>query len=264
MNDDDDDGSGSPPLSDSQRYRHQRMYPPGTPVVKSPVVQSSEDRDLSSRKRREKTRSYPIGVPITGAQFNDSDETTDPLAMLPVIPEEEDVEALRRAGHDTDQPVRMVQLHHVVRIVKDQLRKERVQSEKRQGKELRELLDRPPRDVADKLTSDIAMVKKVAGVIAVALLGLAGTVAKGLYDRGGRDTAVDMSIHQIKYDLDKLDKTIDLRLGKIDERINVIIERDDPRSRRGDTGHDQYLREPTLAPSAPISPPLPTQKGQTP
>lgn len=231
-------------------------------------LQTAEDRDLASdARRRRQARSHPLGVPLLPRSdpedFAPDQETTDPLALLPSVPDERVVAAVRRAGRDTEQPVRYLELAQLLTIVKEQIRKERHKaqedSERRQAEEMRELLDRPPREVHYRLVKEVedgredlralraeltdqgksmALARKLIAAALIAGLGALGTVAKGLYERGGRETAIDLRLERCEKDIEHL------------ERVN---------ERERDTrDRDRRDREPA------VFPPLPTTKGQTP
>lgn len=226
-------------------------------------VQSAEDRDLDSgRWRRHRARAAAREA-LEG--IDPDEETTDPMALLPREPDESVVAAVRRAGRDTEQPVRFAELAQLLGIVKEQLRKDlrrsHEDSERRQAEELRSLLERPPAgqhyklvDVVEATRSEvktarndlmaqgteiekqgkaIGLARKLIAAALVAGLGALGTVAKGLYERGGRETAIDLRLERCEKDIEHLE-----RLGERDR--------------------DRREREPT------IFPPLPTVKGPNP
>lgn len=198
-------------LSDTQRRRHAARFPPGTPVL-----QTSEDRDLAARRRRRRTTSHVHGVPVQRPSRDDDEpatEPTNPLALVPSEPEECDLDAVRQAGRDPYAPFLNVDAGMLGKIVKRQLReemrREREESDERNAKLLHEVLDRPSKDATSRLERDMAFIKKVAGIIALFLLGVTGAVAKGLYDRGGHEMAVEMRIEQLRRDVDRVESTLE-------------------------------------------------------
>jgi len=182
--------------------------------------------DERSRRMSDSERGRRVhGVPVTRQPDEDSD--TSPIDLLDREPDEQVREVVRRSRRESGAPAT------VEDIVALKLSWERAKArEKSSISEAQRVIGMlPSPDELRQLRSDVSLGKKIAIAVLLAVLGTVGTVAKGLYDRGGHDTAVDLRIERLERDI---------------EHIERMSERDD-RERRV---------------SAP--PPLPTQKGQTP
>lgn len=212
------DGPGFSPVP--RHVTEVRSQPTRQRTRTKPRIKTADDRDLATAKRRrEQQRSSPH-IPIA---IDEDRETTDPLSLIPLTPDDEDIAAVLRSGRDVEQPVKTVELQQVIRLLKkqirDQMRTEHASSEARAARELHALLNRAPKDVADGHSRDIALIKWVGGVIFVFLLGITGAVAKGLYDRGGYETRIDMLIDYQRRDFDEFKKQIALDFDWLKKQI---------------------------------------------
>lgn len=75
--------------------------------------------------------------------------------------------------------------------------------------------DPPPQPSRD-LTGDVDDLKRqaklarwVLGVLAVPILGGVGMVARTIYDRGGRDAAIELRLQQLERTVDRLERRND-------------------------------------------------------
>lgn len=147
------------------------------------------------------------------------DETTDPLAQLPELPDERAVAAVRRAGYDANQPVRFVELKQIVDIVKEQMRetmrRERETSDERQARELLEVLNRPTREEASQLLTDIeglkTFVRKQRRALSWVRRGLvAAVLAVGswLYYRGVKEGTDAMRLTKVEEKAERCERVL--------------------------------------------------------
>jgi hypothetical protein len=159
-----------------------------------------------------------------------TDNETDPFGIalaLDSSPDERDVAALRRMGRDTESPIRTIEFAQALRLVtvqlKEAMRRERVSALESQTAELRDLLDRPPKEVASKIEQEIVELKAtvkelvdftggqkrvlrwIGGGIVSAVLAIAGF----LYWRGVLEGSTKVRMEQIEREQERLLRKID-------------------------------------------------------
>ncbi len=120
-------------------------------------------------------------------------------------------EAARRHGRDPDSALTAAEFDARISALIRRLRDEQTSERSKQAKELRELLDRPPRDATQRLVRDVAKLKRqvkqarvVAGALITLVLGGVGGAAKWLYTRGGEEQAIQMRIQRNEQDIEAL------------------------------------------------------------
>lgn len=115
-------------------------------------------RRPTAAERKHHERTYPRGVPIVAGELPepDPDDTTSPYD-LPIETSRRDAESVRRADRDPSLPVMPTELSAIAKALSKhiyaKLRKEMEDSAEAQRRELGQILDRAPRDVAELLNT---------------------------------------------------------------------------------------------------------------
>lgn len=144
----------------------------------------------------------------------DTVETTSAFD-LPVTARQLDrgAESARRHGRDPDAPMTAAEFDARISVLVRKLRDEQTSERSKQASELRELLDRPPREATQRLVRDVGRLKRqarlaraVAGALAVPMLGGVGMVARWLYTRGGDEQTIQLRLQRLEQQIDQLER----------------------------------------------------------
>lgn len=118
-------------------------------------------------------------------------------------------EAVQRHGRDPDAPLTIAEADALLRALTRKLRDEQTTSRQESSRELRELLNRPPRKQAERLAADLQsmradyrFVKRIAVGVGAPLLAFGLWAAREMitssYARAERDATIDLRIQRLE------------------------------------------------------------------